>query len=101
MHPVFQRLMNQATRLVRQGDLQAATAAIQAALNETVASAPDAPGMRPAASDIVIDVEAREGDAPSLQQAKLDGPQVPPPSSLGAGTFLAGRFSDGRTQRQF
>lgn len=101
MHPEFQRLMNEATRLVRQGDLQAATAAIQRALNERVADAPGAPGMPPAANDIVIDVQAREVDAPPLRRAKLDGPQVAPAPSAGAGTFVAGRFSDGRAERQY
>ena len=73
MHPDFQRLMNDATRLVRGGDLQAATAAIQAALHGQPAGA--APAARePAANDMVIDVDAREVDAPLLASAP-DEPQ--------------------------
>ncbi len=58
MHPEFQQLMSQATRLTRSGNLAAATAAIQAALmgvSPTTASA--APRYDEAD---VIDVEARE-----------------------------------------
>jgi poly(hydroxyalkanoate) depolymerase family esterase len=116
MHPEFRRLMDDATRLVRAGDLQAATAAIQAALNESSARADPARGMPPGASDIVIDVQAREVDAAASKPAQLALPgfgapaprrpevaepefSVPPPP--GAGSFIAGRFSDGRTQRQY
>ena len=56
MNTAFQKLMNDATRLTRSGDLQAATAAIQAALRRNERRAPAKPGR---AFD-VIDVHARE-----------------------------------------
>lgn len=91
MPPDFQSLMNDATRLVRGGDLQAATAAIQAALNGSAPAAPAAP-----AGDIVIDVEAREIAAPATGE-----PPVATAPAQGAGTFVAGRFGDGRMQREY
>ena len=62
MPPDFQRLMAEATRLTRAGDLQAATAAIRNAL--AGASEPSARATRHAATPArddpgVIDVEAR------------------------------------------
>lgn len=78
MNDEFQRLMQDATRLVGSGDLQAATAAIQAALQAT--PAPPQQVQRPRlASDIVVDVEPR------------------PP----AGRFIAGAFGSGRAQRNY
>lgn len=88
MHPDFQRLMQDAARLVRGGDLQAATAAIQGALN---GSAPAAP-----AGDFVVDVEAREVGARASNE-----PLATPASPSGAGQFVAGRFGDGRMQREY
>jgi poly(hydroxyalkanoate) depolymerase family esterase len=102
MHPDFQRLMNDATRLVRGGHLHAATAAIQAALHGDAAGA--APAARePAANDTVIDVHVRLVDAPLLEAAKPDQPDQPhaPHTAQGAGTFIAGRFSDARMQREY
>lgn len=86
MNPDFQRLMQDATRLVRGSDLNAATAAIQAALRGPAAAAVQSPA--PAPGDIVIDVEAHEVDAPS-------------PAIEDADTFLAGCFADGRTRRDY
>src|SRR5215208_1397916 len=69
MNPIFQRLMQNATRLTRSGNLRAATAAIQAALRGSPAASPAAaPAPEPfpsqaAANDPqadVIDVAARE-----------------------------------------
>jgi poly(hydroxyalkanoate) depolymerase family esterase len=102
MHPDFQRLMNDATRLVRGGDLQAATAAIQAALHGQPAAAAAA-DREPAPHDMVIDVDAREVDAPLPQDQRVtpEEPQHAPPSAQGAGTFVAGRFSDGRMHRDY
>ena len=93
--------MNDATRLVRAGDLQAATAAIQAALRDKAAVAAEAPGMSATASDVVVDVQARELGAPLLQYAPSAGGQPPPAAPLPGGSFVAGRFADGRAQRQF
>ncbi|MEJ8847039.1 PHB depolymerase family esterase [Variovorax rhizosphaerae] len=63
MNPVLQRLMNEATRLTRSGNLQAATAAIQRALHIGKArpangEAPPRPPA-PAADGDVIEVEVR------------------------------------------
>lgn len=101
MHPAFQRLMSDAARLVRGGDLRGATAAIQTALRGNAPGTPGATDVAPAADDIVIDVEAREVDAPPLQRAPLDGPRGAAPPPDGAGTFVAGQFGDGRTQREY
>lgn len=58
MHPEFQQLMSQATRLTRSGNLAAATAAIQAAL---LGVQPTAATAAPRVDDAdVIDVEAWE-----------------------------------------
>lgn len=94
MHPNFQNLMQDATRLVRSGDLHAATAAIQQALQGQAA------GVQRAAGDIVIDVEARDVDV--APREALDGPHAPAARpTQGPGTFLPGRFADGRTQRDY
>ena len=79
MNNDFQRLMTEATRLTQSGDLQAATAAIQAALGMAgLASAPaanDEPGSN-LASD-VIDVAVREVPGVDGQdQPDATGPQV-------------------------
>lgn len=93
--------MNDATRLVRAGDLQAATAAIQAALGDKAPVAPAAPGMCPTPDDIVIDVAAREVGAHSLQHADPAPRQAAPAASHPHGSFVAGRFGDGRAGRQY
>jgi poly(hydroxyalkanoate) depolymerase family esterase len=85
MNSAFQKLMNDATRLTRVGDLQAATAAIQAAL-----------GAKSAVHEIkptfdVIDVHAREVPAP--QQPDVD-PARP-------GDFVAGSSGSGTTRRDY
>jgi len=113
MHPEFQRLMEDATRLVRGGDLQGATAAIQAALQGHAVPGAAATGMPPRPSEIVIDIEAREIDAPSVDAPQIDCPppgveprphRRPQPAAApaqAADTFVAGRFSDGRMQREY
>jgi poly(hydroxyalkanoate) depolymerase family esterase len=101
MHPDFQRLMQDATRLVRAGDLRAATASIQAALHPQPPGDAGGGGM-PAAPGIVIDVEAREVDRPPLQRHDaLEEPGTAAPPPKGEGTFLAGRFADGRMERDY
>lgn len=86
MHPDFARLMTEATRLTRAGDLQAATAAIQAALAHGAA-----PGPHPA--DGVIDVDARVVDAPSeaalpaaMPTAHTAPAPAPAPAPVSSGT---------------
>ena len=80
MNPSFERLMADATRLTRVGELQAATDAIQAALRGTTTPA-----------DVgVIDVAARVIDADD------DITQTVPPSrsrSNDAGQFIGDRFT--------
>jgi hypothetical protein len=87
MNDSLQRLMAEAARLTRSGDLQAATAAIQAAL-----SGAPAPAQRNDGD--VIDIEAREvGDAPPrpLQEPPRSAPAAPP--TPGPGRFVAGRHA--------
>jgi poly(hydroxyalkanoate) depolymerase family esterase len=92
MRPDFQHLMNEATRLVRQGDLHAATAAIQAALHDGGAPTPPSNTSVPTLpGGIVIDVPARTVDEPTVRTD----------AAPGAGTFTAGRFADGRTARDY
>lgn len=79
MTPDYSRLMAEATRLTRAGDLAAATAAIQAALAGTaLAAAP--PHSSAAAADNVIDVVARVvPDAPAAAAAAaLIAPRAAP-----------------------
>lgn len=85
----FQQLMNEATRLTRSGDLQAATAAIQSALGMAGVPSPHAANDEPrsvVAGD-VIDVVAREVSGVRSEPASpATGPQA-------ASQFIAGRFS--------
>jgi poly(hydroxyalkanoate) depolymerase family esterase len=87
MNPLFQRLMNQATRLTRGGNLQEATRAIQRALRG--APAPEPAGMRPAEAEppfvdaanddkLVIDVEARFVEAPPVAREAPPEPEIAP-----------------------
>jgi poly(hydroxyalkanoate) depolymerase family esterase len=88
MNPDFQRLMHDATRLTRAGDLQGATAAIQAALRGTSAEAAKSPELPLLPGDIVVDVEARE--------VRDD-----PPARNGDGEFIAGRWGSGTQLREY
>ncbi|MDP3827219.1 MAG: poly(3-hydroxyalkanoate) depolymerase, partial [Polaromonas sp.] len=95
MTPDFQQLMRNATRLTRTGDLQAATAAIQAALAGT-APAPAAPrAMRDMAD--VIDVVARE--LPDIDAATPPRPAAN--DTPGPGRFIAGSHSNAAGRRDF
>lgn len=89
-NPAFQNAMTEATRLMRSGNLQAATAAIQAALSG--AAAPAAPA---AFDDLnVIDVQAHE------VRREADQPQQPPPKAAPpvqpgvAGQFISGSHAE-------
>ncbi len=75
MNNDFQQLMNEATRLTRSGDLQAATAAIQSALGRGA-------GL-PAAADDVIDVQARAVPGPAAPAAATG----PAPAQFTSGSF--------------
>ena len=83
-NPAFQNSMAEATRLMQSGNLQAATAAIQAALSGAAVPA--------SADDLnVIDVEAHEvGRAAPAQ--KSSEPAVKPGP---AGQFISGSHSEG------
>lgn len=102
MRSDFSSMLRDATRLTRQGDLQAATTAILAALVAHPAAD---------ASDDVIDVEARivpEADADSTARIGLDGGQFEPgvsqpkPDDMkGGGEFISGRFGSGHAARDY
>jgi poly(hydroxyalkanoate) depolymerase family esterase len=117
MNPDFLNLMSEATRLTQSGDLQAATAAIQAALNGSAAPATD-----PAAGNFdVIDVEAREiardtppPAAPSQKEAQGEGqveskpdapgPQAKPAKPVNSGTagqFISGSHTEAAGTREY
>ncbi len=100
MHPNFQSLMQDATRLTRAGDLQGATAAIQAALGHGAAT-PDTTTAASSPNHLVIDVEARE--VPSTAQAHADGeaPEAPATGNLREESFTAGRFGSGTSARDY
>jgi poly(hydroxyalkanoate) depolymerase family esterase len=80
MHPQFAQLMKDATAHTRSGDLQAAMAAIGAALEHGAAVAQPAP----AVDDTVIDVEAR-----------VIGSETPPAAAApnAAAQFVSGHFT--------
>jgi poly(3-hydroxybutyrate) depolymerase len=91
----FQRLMQDATRLTANGDLQAATAAIQAAL-QGMPGQPDRPtAAAPPYEGLVIDVEARE--APAAESAAETSEQAP----AGPGQFIAGRWGAASNSRDY
>ena len=90
MNTTFQNFMNEATRLTRGGDLQAATAAIQAALG--AANAMPA-GAMPAFD--AIDVHAREvPDGPPPGSQPDSNPETP-------GRFIAGGCGSGTSRRDY
>jgi poly(hydroxyalkanoate) depolymerase family esterase len=89
MDPSFQRLMADATRLTRAGDLRAATAVIQTALRST----------SPAANDdaSVIDVQAREVHV----ERGIEAPVPPPRPADDAGRFIASRYLHAAGSRDY
>ncbi len=98
MNPILQRLMNNATRLTRSGNLQAATAAIQAALGGGVPAAAASTDMRD-----VIDVEARV--VPDFAREFDDEAPAAPagnaPDAGRSGLFIAGSHGDASGRRDF
>ncbi len=97
MNPTFKNLMSQAMQLTRSGDLQAATAAIQAALGNPTQTSPDTSTPPGFAAD-VIDVTARE--VPATEPEFETG--VPPqPESSVPGRFIAGSHRDASGSRDF
>lgn len=101
MHPEFQQLMNQATRLTQSGNLAAATAAIQAALR---GGAP--PVYARQNESVIIDVEAREipeSDRASRTAHKYFHDFVTPARKPTApdDTFVTGSFRNSAGQRNY
>ncbi len=95
MNPIFQRLMQEATRLTRKGDLRGAAAAIRAALARDGATRPAAPPMRPAAPAAndphVIDVPARE--IPASPAEITPEPPAAQPARPRTGEFSAAHYA--------
>jgi poly(hydroxyalkanoate) depolymerase family esterase len=86
MNALFQRLMQQATRLTRRGDLRAATAAIRAALAGEGSRQPEVPR-----------------DSPPAETAAND-PRIidePLPHPIGKGEFIAGHYAGGAGARHY
>jgi len=113
MHPEFQQLMSQATRLTRSGNLAAATAAIQAAL---LGVQPTATAAQPRFDDAdVIDVEAWEvpeskpvvepvSEAPAQPTSQpTPEPNFKSPSQPASqpDVFLSGAFRNAAGQRSY
>lgn len=98
MKPDFRFLMNEATRLTRSGNLQAATAAIQAALHG------DNPGAS-AAHDAgeIIDVEMREvaDGAPSAADDAETSAHKQPQRKPREGQFISMHYGDGAAARDY
>ena len=97
MNHDFQHLMTEATRLTQSGDLQAATAAIQAALS--ISGVPSSPAANDESGSLlssdVIDVDARE--VPGVgggQKPEATNPQA-------ASQFVAGSYSTTASARDY
>lgn len=97
MNPSFQRLMTEATRLTQAGDLQRATAAIQAALRGSGSDATVDEGD-------VIDVDAREvrlDPAPNLRLPTSEPAAPLRAPSRGAGEFIGGTYTCAAGERDY
>lgn len=98
MNSNFQRLMSEATRLTRAGDLRAATAAIQAALRA---------GKFPSTTSTVPSNDAHwvvEGEASRVVDADCADTYTPAPVSHPVsddGLFIAGSYGDGVLHRDY
>lgn len=96
MNSLFQRLMQKATQLTRGGDLQAATAAIQAALAGREPHAAQPPREPPQAQPRdVIDVPAREVPAARGEDTPAED------HSRAEGRFIAGSHAGAGAQRDY
>jgi poly(hydroxyalkanoate) depolymerase family esterase len=93
----FKRLMTDAARLTRSGNLRAATAAIQDALARRAPPAAEAANdPQQSAASTAIDVQARElprGPAPDATR--------PEPRVAATGRFVAGRYGDATGARDY
>jgi len=95
MTPDFERMMSEATRLMRSGSLAEATAAIQQALGGALAPAPAGAAPTRPREDDVIDIEARVVGAP----VPAPSPAAEPRTS--AGSFTAGHFRNDAGARDY
>ncbi|MGV8805102.1 MAG: extracellular catalytic domain type 1 short-chain-length polyhydroxyalkanoate depolymerase [Polaromonas sp.] len=97
-NPAFQSSMAEVSRLMQSGDLQAATAAIQAALGGAAIHVPTAD------EDLnVIDVEAREigREAPAPRQPAAPAQPVPTVKPGPSGQFVSGSFAGTGGSREY
>jgi poly(hydroxyalkanoate) depolymerase family esterase len=109
MNSLFQKLMGQATRLTSQGDLQAATAAIQKALGRMTSGGRASGAAAGAhADDTVIDVVAREVHAPPEPRPFVAKPSVADPvpparphAGAGQGRLVRGTYACDAGQRDW
>ena len=117
MNALLERLLGKATELTRAGRLQEATAAIQAALRG--AALPPAPTPTPTLTPnldaaVIIDVEAREVDAPAPRETRSPvddhehdhehdrtGNAIDESPGDGDGEFLVARYADAHGQRDY
>lgn len=112
MNPDFTRLMQEATRLTRSGNLQAATAAIQSAWARHGEAQP-ASNAHPAApafnDDDVIEVQARvvstskTAESPAPATKPTPAPEAQPSSTAphATGRFISGRHAGTGGQRDY
>ena len=103
MNHDFQKLMQRATQLTRTGELQAATAAIQAALSGTVQHPTAAPARRTEAdTGDVIEVAARElPEEPEAAQPVPAGHEAPARAPSSSGRFIAASHGNATARRDF
>jgi poly(hydroxyalkanoate) depolymerase family esterase len=103
MNHDFQRLMAQATRLTRSGDLQAATAAIQAALREAVPGGGVAPAVTGEIVDAIelADVPYRGTAGAAPAPARAAPPAAPPRAASGMQTAHHASAHGGRDYKLY
>ena len=97
-NPAFQSSMAEVSRLMQSGDLQAATAAIQAALGGAAIHVPTA------GEELdVIDVEAREvgRQAPAPRQPTAPAQPAPTVKPGPVGQFVGGSFASASDKREY
>jgi poly(hydroxyalkanoate) depolymerase family esterase len=98
MNPDFKRLMAEAARLTRSGDLRLATASIRAALGK-VAAPTAAPTSAADDEDcVVIDVEARRVEPEPPMQKPMPASA---PASVPGGQFIAGSLTDAKGTHEY
>ncbi|WBY02695.1 PHB depolymerase family esterase [Ramlibacter tataouinensis] len=95
MHEDFQRLMQDATRLTRAGNLDAATAAIRSALKLRADSVD--PAIIDVDARVVPDADGAAGGDPS-PSVRIDDPQAARDADA---SFIEGRFGAGTAERSF